>query len=127
MEKRQFSKAALAVVVPLALFIILDLIVAIYHLSTEGRDSGIAEIALAVFLAALVIVAMRPAGKGRRTRFRRDLRLRAVILIVLAAAFTLFLAIYHLTYEGPRSGVIELSMTALLLALAFSLYRLESR
>ena len=124
MRKSPDAKGILVLMVTLALFLILDLVVAVYHLSTEGRDSGIAEIILAVVLVSLVVPAMVPTREARK-RSRRILCLAAATVSVLIAIFMLFLAVYHLAHEGLRSGVVELCMAALLLILSWSLHRLE--
>jgi small-conductance mechanosensitive channel len=103
------------------LFLILDLRVAFYHLTTEGWKSGVAEITLAFLLLFLVYLALM--GRERREispswkRFHRA----ALVIILLFAAFVLFLSIYHFTHQGPRSGALELSMSILLLLLGYLL------
>lgn len=110
-------------VVATALFIALDLIVAFYHLTTEGRNSGITELALACLLIPLVYLAMVAGKKEGGPVIWRFLRMAVQAIMLMAAALALFLGIYHLTHEGLRSGVIETTMSALLLLLGYSLSR----
>ena len=114
---RGFGLAGLAIV---AVILLLDVTLAIYHLTHGGGwGSGIAELALAGMLVAAVSLVFHSQRKkdslGRRSRSW----LAGMAIIGLVACVVLFLGVYHLTHNGLPSGIIELSMTGLLVIVGY--------
>ncbi len=114
MRKGGASLRLAVVVLLLSLFVVLDLRVALYHLSTEGKRSGLTEVVVALVVLILVYVGMtsRPSG-GSGTR--RIMHGASVGLLSCLALLFLFLSVYHFTHQGIRSGSVELSLALLLL------------
>jgi len=109
------------VVVGLATFLlILDLILGVYHYTHGGPESGLTEFIMApllVFLLTLALIsARRPESTGWRIA-RWVIRGLLVISILLYA----FLAVYHFSHEGWRSGIMESAIVATLIALLLRL------
>lgn len=100
----------------LGVVIILDLVESIYHLTHQGLGSGVTEFILAILLLTTVyfFFVFHPQHIGDSVTMFNRYRKAGLAIIALAASVVLVLGIYHLTHEGLRSGVIELSMTTLL-------------
>jgi predicted acyltransferase len=103
----------------LAVIVILDLIESIYHLTHEGLGSGITELVLAAALVPALWLILRAQGGRDSAAKRNGQRQVGLIIISLAALVVFSLGIYHLTHEGLRSGVVELSMSGLLVILGY--------
>ena len=108
---RQTTLALLAVVV------LLDLVESIYHLTHRGLGSGITELVLALVLVTSVYLTFH--ARQRRDSVAKSTRQASLYVIAAAASVVLCLGVYHLTHQGLRSGVIELSMTGLLVILGY--------
>jgi hypothetical protein len=100
----------------LGVVIVLDLCVSIYHLTHQGLGSGITELILASLLLTAIyfFFVFHTQHIGDSVLVSNRYRKAGLAIIALATSVVLFLGIYHLTHEGLRSGVIELSMTTLL-------------
>jgi hypothetical protein len=100
----------------LGVVIVLDLGVGIYHLTHQGLGSGITEFILASLLLTTIyfFFVFHTQHIGDSVMMFDRYRKAGLAIIALAASVVLVLGIYHLTHEGLRSGVIELSMTTLL-------------
>jgi hypothetical protein len=100
----------------LGVVIVLDLGVGIYHLTHQGLGSGITEFILASLLLTTIyfFFVFHTQHIGDSVMMFDHYRKAGLAIIALAASVVLVLGIYHLTHEGLRSGVIELSMTTLL-------------
>lgn len=101
------------VVLLLFLFVILDLRVALYHLSTEGRKSGLTEAVVALVVLILVYAGMA-SRSSRGSRTRRIAHGASVALLSGLALLFLFLSVYHFIHQGIRSGTVELTLALLL-------------
>jgi hypothetical protein len=85
-------------------------------LTHQGLGSGITEFILAGLLLTTVyfFFVFHTQHTGDSViMFDRYIK-AGLAIIALAASIVFVLGIYHLTHEGLRSGVIELSMTTLL-------------
>lgn len=109
-----------AIVIILALFVLLDLRVALYHLITEGWKSGLTEMVLALWVMLLVYAAWE-ARRRRKSPFWRRLHASALVCLILISLFYLALSVYHFTHGGTRSGVVELLASVLLALLTRAL------
>lgn len=100
----------------LGVVIVLDLSVSIYHLTHQGLGSGITELVLASLLSTTVyfFFAFHTQRTGDSVMMFDRYRKAGLVIIAFAASIVFVLGIYHLTHQGLRSGVIELSMTTLL-------------
>jgi hypothetical protein len=100
----------------LGVVIVLDLGIGVYHFTHQGLGSGTTEFILAGLLLTTVyfiFVLHTQHTAESMMAFRRYLR-AILAIIALSASVVFYLSIYHLTHEGLRSGIIELSMTVLL-------------
>lgn len=104
----------------LAAFTLLNLRVATYHLATEGWKSGLAEMALTLWVMLLAYLAVE-AGRRRGSGSWRRTHLTARVWLLLIALLYLALSLYHFTHQGVRSGVMELLASLALALLALSL------
>jgi hypothetical protein len=110
------SRLQRLVIALLGVVVVLDLSVSIYHLTHKGLGSGITELILASLLITTIYFLFVSHTKqigGSAMIFNRY-RKAGLAVIALAASVVFITGIYHLTHEGLRSGVIELSMTILL-------------
>jgi hypothetical protein len=100
----------------LGVVIVLDLGVGIYHLTHQGLGSGIMEFILASLLLTTIyfFFVFHTQHIGDSVMMFDRYRKAGLAIIALAASVVLVLGIYHMTHEGLRSGVIELSMTTML-------------
>lgn len=121
MEGRQSRGNLLTVIATTGILVILDIFLAIYHLTHQGPGSGKTEIIIAPILVLLVSVALvSRAGENPSTRWRIIRRI-IIGLIFMAALIYIFLGVYHCTHEGWRSGIMEFLIAILLFFLAYAL------
>ena len=91
--------------------------IGIYHLTHQGRGSGITEPISALLLVTGICLASRAMknidSPGRVTK-RTYLFLSGIAIIVLLTLLAFYLGVYHLAHHGVRSATIELLSTSLL-------------
>ncbi len=118
MSKRLKGKA-LPVILASCMLLILDIVLAAYHLSHHGRGSAKTEFIMAPVLVLLVSLGLIAQNNEERSYKWRLIRWMVKCLILVAVLLYVFLAIYHLTHNGLRSGLGEFSIDILLLFIAY--------
>ncbi|MBC7252965.1 MAG: hypothetical protein H5T72_03215 [Actinobacteria bacterium] len=120
MSVRGEKAKRVAAVILLAVFTLLNLRVATYHLATEGWKSGLAETALTLWVMLLVYLAAEASRRRDSPSWRRT-HLVVRGWVVAIALFYLILSVYHFTHQGIRSGILELLASLVLLSLSLIL------
>ena len=112
--------AVTAVVVLLSVYVLFNLRVAAYHLATEGWKSGLAEMALSLWVMLLTYLAWEARRRHTSPSWRRT-HLAARGWLAMVSLVYLALGLYHFTHRGTRSGVMESLAFLVLLALSLAL------
>jgi len=76
-----------------------------------------------LLLLTICLFVFHPQHIGDSVTMFNRYRRTGLITIALATCVVLFLGIYHLTHEGLRSGIIELSMASLLVISGYLISR----
>lgn len=105
----------------LAVFTLLNLPVATYHLATEGWKSGLAETALTLWVMLLVYLAVEASRRKEDSPSWRRAQLVARGWLMAIALFYLGLSVYHFTHQGMRSGFLELLASLVLVSISLNL------
>lgn len=99
----------------MAIIIFFVLCASIYHLTHPSLPSGITELVLAFCLAlswSLILHSYKVESFKKSTVYRKT----GLSIIGICAVVLLYFGIYHLTTPtGLRSGIVELTMTGLLI------------
>lgn len=109
-----------AVIALLSAFVLLNLRVAAYHLATEGWKSGLAEMAVSLWVMLMTYLAWESRRRRSSPSWRRP-HMAARGWLALLSAVYLALGLYHFTHQGVRSGTVETVAFLLLLILCLAL------
>lgn len=109
-----------AVIVLLTAFVLFNLRVAVYHLSTEGWKSGLVEIGLSLWVMLMTYLAWEGRRRKSSPSWRRSQQAARLWLALISGVY-LALSLYHFTHQGVRSGAVETAASLLLLLLCLVL------
>ncbi len=118
MSERLKGKA-LPVIIASCMLLILDIVLAAYHLSHHGRGSAKTEFIMLPVLVLLVSLGLIAQQSKERSSRWKPIRWAVKSLLLIAVLLYAFLAIYHLTHQGLRSGLGEFGIDILLLFIAY--------
>ena len=120
--KERLKGKAVPVIVATSMLFILDIMLAVYHFTHEGKGSGRTELVAApviIIPVSLGVISRREENKSSRWRL-----IRRIVsgLLLISALLYMFLAIYHLSHQGLRSGLMESGIAVLLLFILYCIW-----